>query len=384
MLIAEVVFWLALLILLTVYFGYPLGLALAAGAAGNKYGRVSQPDFYPAVALVISVYNEERVIEEKIKNSLAQDYPKDKYIIFVVSDGSDDGTDQIVSEFNDQRVRLFRVAGRKGKTHGLNLVMAELEAEIVVFSDANSLFKADAIKHLTRPFADPDVGGVCGELKYKAGRWAAAVSEGLYWKYETWIKRSEGKLSKVVVFNGSIYAMRRKLHRPMNIEAANDFQHPVQILLQGYKNRYEAQAVAYEERQENDRAEFRRHVRITLRGWKGLFTNVDIINPFKMGFKGLHFFMRKPLRWLSPLLLLLVLVTNIIVMTSPLYQALFALQGFFYLLALPGYLFNRKGIKTALNPVYYFCLTNFALLVAFIYYILKKNSATWTPTSHFN
>ena len=383
MLIAEAVFWLALLILFTVYFGYPLGLALAAAVFGKRTAVISKTDFYPEVALVISVYNEEQVLEEKIKNSLAQDYPQDKYKVIVVSDGSSDGTDRIVSEFDNQRLRLFRVAERKGKTHGLNLVMAELEEEIVVFSDANSLFKADAIKNLVRPFADEVVGGVCGELKYRVDRGSGALSEGLYWRYETWIKRSEGKLSKVIVFNGSIYAMRRKLHQPMNVEAANDFQHPVQILLQGYQNRYEANAVAYEERKENDRAEFGRHVRITLRGWKGLSSYLDIINPFKVGFTGFHFFLRKPLRWLSPFLLLILMVTNILLLTSQYYQVLFALQVLLYLLALPGYLFNRKGIKTILNPVYYFCLTNYALLVAFIYFILNQSSATWTPTSHF-
>ena len=383
--LTELLFWFSAAVLFTIYFGYPFLLYAATFFVGGKEKEYGPGDYNPTVTLIISVFNEARIIKEKLANSLAQDYLSDKYQVIVVSDGSTDNTDKIVSDYSSEKVRLFKMSERKGKTNALNAVLSEIQSDIVVFSDANSMYAPDAISKLVVPFQNNQVGGVCGELIYGNGHTQESSSnspEGVYWKYEKWIKRSESKLSGVIVFNGSIYAIRRELHIPMNIEAANDFQHPVQVLLQGYKNVYEPEAVACEKTKHDDRSEFKRHVRIALRGWKGLFSNLHILNPFKVGFISFHFLLRKALRWLSPVFLLLILITNLILLNLTFYQVIFGLQLLFYVFAFWGFLLSRKAVVTVFNPFYYFILTNLALLVAFIKFCLRADSATWTPTSH--
>jgi len=383
--LTEFVFWFSAAVLFTVYCGYPFLLYAATFFIGGKEKKYGPGDYYPTVTLIISVFNEASIIKEKLANSLAQDYLSDKYQVIVVSDGSTDNTERIVSGYSSEKVAFFNVPGRKGKTNALNAVLSVVQSDIVVFSDANSMYAPDAISKLVAPFQSKQVGGVCGELVYGNGHTEKSRDsslEGLYWKYEKWIKRSEGKLSGAIVFNGSIYAIRRKLHKPMNIEAANDFQHAVQVLLQGYKNVYEPEAVACERTKDDDQSEFSRHVRIALRGWKGLFSNLHILNPLKVGFISFHFLLRKVLRWLSPVFLLLLLITNLILLNLTFYQVIFGLQLLFYVFAFGGFLLSRKAVITVFNPFYYFILTNLALLVAFIKFCLRADSATWTPTSH--
>jgi cellulose synthase/poly-beta-1,6-N-acetylglucosamine synthase-like glycosyltransferase len=382
---AEVLFWTSLITILLTFIIYPLLIPFIAYLIGVKQRNMLKLNNWPTVSLVISVYNEANVINEKIQNSLELDYPSDKYNVVVVSDSSNDDTEALVRGFNDKRVVLFCVKGRKGKTNALNAIIPSLESEIIVFSDANSIYSSDALTNIVLPFIDESVGGVCGELKYGINGDLNAPKksmENFYWKYEKWIKRNESNINGVIVFNGSIYAIRRELHKIMNIEAANDFQHPIQIILQGYKNVYEPAAVAYEDMNTNDWSEYKRHVRITLRGWKGLFTYPQIINPFKVGFISIHFLLRKVLRWLSPIFLIILFTTNLLLLDNITYKIVFVAQVMFYLLAMIGLVFSLARVKTILNPIYYFCLTNIALFIALLKFCINSNSSTWTPTSH--
>ena len=384
MTLTEFLFWLSFALLIVVYFGYPLFLHLAAGfkADSTICGKVGT--YFPSVTLLIAVYNEAEIIELKLKNSLEQDYPADKYNIVVVSDGSTDDTESIVKKYESNRVKLCPVNGRKGKTNAINAVMPELTSDIVVFSDANSMYAPDAIKLLVNYFQNKQIGGVCGKLlcysKSRSG--LNETSEGMYWKYENWIKGNESKISKLIAFNGSIYAIRRELHKTMNIQAANDLQHPLQVLMQGYNNIYAPEAVACEQTWHDDRSEYRRHVRIALRGWKGLAAYPQIIFPARFGLLSFHFFIRKVLRWLSPLFLITIFITNSILFSEPFYGVFLYIQISFYLLALVGLLLSKKGLNTAVNIFYYFCMANAALLVALIKFCCNSDSSLWTPTSH--
>ena len=382
--LAEFLFWLSFTLLIAVYFGYPVFLHATAGfkADYTNYGRVRT--YFPSVTLLISVFNEAEIIDLKLKNSLEQDYPVDKYNIVVVSDGSTDDTENIVKKYDYGRVKFFQVEAKKGKTNAINVVMPELTSEIVVFSDANSMYAPDAIKLLVNNFQNKQVGGVCGKLfYYKEGRLKLnEPAEGLYWKYENWIKDNESKISKMIVFNGSIYAIRRTLHKPMNIQAANDLQHPLQVLMQGYKNIYAPEAVACEKTWHDDRSEFNRHVRIALRGWKGLAAYPQILFPGRFGLLSFHFFVRKVLRWLSPLFLITIFIANSILFSEPFYGVFLYIQISFYLLALIGFLLSRIGFNTTVNIFFYFCMANAALLVALIKFCCKTDSSVWIPTSH--
>ncbi len=382
--LTEFLFWLSFALLLVVYFGYPFFLHLAAGLKTDYATNNIVVTYFPSVTLLISVFNEAEIIEAKLRNSLEQDYPADKYNIVVVSDGSTDDTESIVKKYENGMIKLFSIGERKGKTNAINIVMAELTCDIVAFSDANSFYAPDAIKLLVNHFQNKQIGGVCGKLLYngKSRSRFNETSEGMYWKYENWIKSNESKVSKLIVFNGSIYAIRRELHKTMNIQAANDLQHPLQVLMQGYNNIYAPEAVACEKTSHDERSEFRRHVRIALRGWKGLAAYPQILLPGRYGLLSFHLFARKVLRWLSPLFLITIFITNLFLFSEPFYGILFYIQITFYLLALAGLLLSKKGLNTAVNIFYYFCMANAALLVAFIKFCCNNDSSLWTPTSH--
>ncbi|HCF49925.1 MAG TPA: glycosyltransferase family 2 protein, partial [Syntrophomonas sp.] len=225
-----ILFWLAAGLLVFHYFGYPLLMGLLSHLKKNK--PFPESGELPPLTMIISVYNEEDVIRERLENCLTLDYPRDKLRILVVSDGSTDNTHSIVEQYSQHGIELVVVPGRVGKTGTLNQVIPELASEIIVFTDANSMLRPDALKTLVRHFADPKVGAVCGELQLTGD----AGVEGAYWRYEKAIKEFESKVSTLTVANGALYALRRSLHRPMNPQAANDFQHPLQVALQGYRS----------------------------------------------------------------------------------------------------------------------------------------------------
>ena len=370
-----ILFWLSAGLLAFHYFGYPLLLGLLAKLKRTEPLPAGEES--PPVTLIISVYNEEDVIRERLENCRTLDYPRDKLRILVVSDGSTDKTHDIVAEYAGEGVELEVVQGRVGKTGALNQVIPRLDTEIVVFTDANSMLRPDAIRQLVRHFADPRVGAVCGELQLTGD----AGAEGAYWRYEKAIKQFESKVSTLTVLNGALYALRGDLHRPMNPQAANDFQHPLQVVLQGFRSAYEPRAIAQESGGVDEAVEARRRVRIISRGWKGLFSHIQVLNPFKVGLFSLQFIARKLLRWLGPLLMILALGSNIALAGRPFYRVILVMQGSFYALALLGAVLNR--LKIRLLPAYapyYFCLINWAALKALVRVIAGRDSAVWTPT----
>lgn len=377
---ANGVFWLAAGLLFLHYAGYPLLMAFLAKLKKAVVCPVQEE--LPAITMIISAYNEEGVIGERLENCLALEYPRDKLKIIVVSDGSTDNTHSIVRQYRQHGIELAVVEGRVGKTEALNQVIPTLDTEIVVFTDANSMLVPDALKHLVRPFSDPKVGVVCGELQYRGER----GPEGAYWRYEKAIKQWESKVSTLTVLNGALYALRRCLHKPMSPKAANDFQHPLQVALQGYRSVYAPQAAATEEAARDEKVEARRRVRIISRGWQGLASNLQVLNPARAGLFSLQFAARKLLRWLGPVFMIAALVSNIfLAWDCTFYQVTLLAQGLFYLAALLG-LALRK-IKPRFLPLhipYYFCLINWSALKALLFFIAGRDFAVWNPTTNEN
>lgn len=372
-----VLFWLAAGLLVFHYFGYPLLMGLLSKLKKTKPLPVQAG--LPGVTMIISVYNEEDVIRERLENCLTLDYPRDKLRILVVSDGSTDNTHSIVEEYTRQGIELAVVPGRVGKTGALNQIIPELDTDIVIFTDANSMLRPDALQLLVRHFADPTVGAVCGELQLHGD----AGAEGMYWRYEKAIKQFESKVSTLTVVNGALYALRKSLHRPMNPQAANDFQHPLQVALQGYRTVYEPEAVALEFASGDEAVEAKRRVRIISRGWKGMVSHIQVLNPFQAGMFSFQFIARKLLRWLGPVFMAIVLGTNIALFPRHVfYQAVLGAQGLFYALAILGLVLNRFKIRfePAYLP-YYFCLINWAALKALFRFLAGRDSAVWTPTT---
>ncbi len=369
-------FWISVTSLFLSYAGYLLWLWFLS-LFGRTNLNAENGDFLPSVTLLISAYNEEKVIEEKILNSLSLDYPSKKLSIVVVSDGSTDDTNSIVESYAPRGVGLVVVEGRRGKTHALNKVMPDVASEIVVFSDANTMYDSQAIKHLVAPFADARVGAACGELQLQSPDGAVAT-EGIYWRYEQLVKALESKTGGLTTFNGAIYALRPQLHKTMHPGAANDFQHALQLARARKASVYCPLARATEQTGSSSGVEFRRRVRIVSRGWRAFAANASVLNPFRVGLFSLKILLHKVLRWLGPVFLVAALVSNFFILQQPLYQVALAGQAAFYTLALLG---GFVSFKPA-NIIAYFCIINIAAFWGLLRFICGKDSATWAPTTH--
>jgi glycosyltransferase involved in cell wall biosynthesis len=374
----EFVFWTAAGLVIYVYAGYPLLLMLVRALVGARAVKIA--DHRPQVTLIVSAYNEAAIIGEKIANSLGLDYPPGQLEILVVSDCSSDGTDDIVRNVRDARVRLIRMPERGGKTVGLNAAAREARGEILVFSDANAIYLKDALLLLARNFADPAVGAVVGESTYSEAQAGADKDESLYWRYEVAIKRLESALGSTVGGDGAIYAIRKSLYRPMRADALSDFVNPLQIVQGGHRCIYEPRARSIEKAAGDFDREFRRKVRIVNRAWRAMMSLKTLLNPLRYGFFSLEIVSHKLLRWLVPLFLLVCFVTNLVlVQRHPLYAATLAAQVLLYLLAAIGYaLRTRKGLPRLVTVPLYFFMVNLASIRGIIEAYLGKTYTTWS------
>jgi glycosyltransferase involved in cell wall biosynthesis len=376
----KLLFWFALGWLAYVYAGYPLLLALLAALR-------RKPDLRPAAAgeelpvtLVVSAYNEERVIREKLENALTLDYPAGHFEVMVVSDACSDRTDEIVQSFGDPRVRLLRMAQRGGKTAGLNAAVQAARGTIIVFSDANAMYERGAIRALVGPFRDPRVGAVTGEQRYHAAEGGSAgEGEGLYWKYELAIKKRESTVSSVIGGDGAIYAIRRELYWPMLPEDVSDFVNPLQIVAAGHRNVYQPAAAAYEHSGDSDLKEFRRKVRIVNQSWSAAWKLGGLLNPFRHGAVAWQLWSHKVLRWLALVPLALLYGASVALRgEGGLYTLLFWAQNACYALALLGWAWRDERSRPRLVSIpYYFMLVNVASLRGVIEHYQGKTYATW-------
>lgn len=379
--VAASMFWIGLGLLAWVYAGYPVLLWLLRLVGVRR--PVNAGRIEPRVTLVISAYNERQVIAAKLENCRRLDYPAERFEVIVVSDASDDGTDDVVLAAGPP-ARLLRMEARGGKTVGLNAALRAAHGDIVVFSDANAMYERDALRMLVRNFADPRVGAVTGESRYEIGADDASTeSEGAYWSYEIWIKGLESSLGSVVGGDGAIYAIRRGLYRDLAPGDLSDFVNPLQIVAQGYRNVYEPAAISWEGGAEGYGAEFRRKVRIVNRAWRATIKMRALLNPLRYGFFALQYLSHKVLRWLVPWLMLIVFGANLLLAaSSPLYALLMAGQLLFYASALLGWLLaGRTGLLGRVTSIpYYFCLVNLASLVALVEVFGGKEYRTWSSS----
>ncbi|WP_335870575.1 glycosyltransferase family 2 protein [Bacillus sp. 2205SS5-2] len=376
--VIEIFFWLLITLSVYIYIGYPILLKVIS--LFIKKSVVDKSDFQPKVTLFIAAYNEEKVIAGKVQNSIDLDYPKDKLEIIVVSDDSSDQTNDIVNSFVEKypNVKLNVVKGRQGKTAALNKSVPLASGDVLVFSDANSLYNEDALHHLVKHFKNDEVGGVCGELRLiNPTNSSIGESEGAYWKYEKLLKTLETSTGTTIVANGSIYALRKDLFKEMNPNVGDDMQNPLIIIHQKKRFVYEPNAITVEETSPKSSEEFGRKIRIVTRSFTGILSYKKMLNPFG-NFEFFYKYMsHKLLRWLVPYYMIAIFVLNLFLLDQPLYQVLFGLQILFYFLALVG---RVSSNKITYIP-YYFCLVNYAALRGTLRAISGKRQATWTPTS---
>jgi biofilm PGA synthesis N-glycosyltransferase PgaC len=366
-------FWASLGLVLYTYAGYPAILYLIGRFRGHRDAPVER-SHAPSVCLIISAFNEERVIRQKIENSLALERVGPLTII-VASDGSNDRTVAIAREYEDHGVLVHDSPLRKGKNATLNDVVRGLNQEIIVFTDANSLLAPDAVVRLAARFRDASVGCVVGELKYSDDTTSVGEGENLYWRYEARIKLWESRLGSVLVANGSIFAVRRPLFRDCFPDLANDLQTPFDVANQGYGTVYEPGAIAVERTAELWEEEFGRKVRIVLQGLTGFAR----LSSRMHGMRLWQFVSHKLIRWCVGASLVVTLVsTAVLARDSVWFAACLALQLACYALAFGGWLMRRsEKMPRALQVPFYFAMVNGAALVAMGRFVAGSRQVVW-------
>ena len=372
---AKLLFWISAGFIVYVYFGYPI-LLRALQSVFRSAPR--QEPIEPSVSLLVAAYNEAAVIADKIRNSVALDYPADKLDVVIASDGSKDATAEIVRSFagvagaeTGGQVRLLNYQQNRGKMAVLNDAVRELRGDIVAFSDASSMLAPDSLRILVQSFNDPHVGAASGVYRLlKKDQAHLGSQEDLYWKYETFLKVQEAKLGAFTGAHGSLYAIRRELYPfPSENTINDDFTIPMRILERGHRVAYEPAAVAYEEAHEMEG--FSRRVRITagnieqLREIKGLLWPP---RPFVLFCLLSH----KTGRLIVPMFMIIALIANITLRGQFPYNGLLVGQGIFYGLAVFGALVSLK--PKILRLPYYFCMINSALF-AWVYQAVRHGRA---------
>jgi cellulose synthase/poly-beta-1,6-N-acetylglucosamine synthase-like glycosyltransferase len=371
--VVRLLFLLIAAIIIYTYAGYPLVLFIVG--LFRKRRPLDEPDVYPSVALIISAYNEERIIRNKIENSLKLDYPADRLKIVIASDGSVDDTNAIAREYEGRNVLLKPFGSREGKSATLNRAVLGLDEEILIFSDANAFYKEDTVKKLVRNLQRDDVGCVVGHLVYLENSSYVGKGESLYWRYESFLNSLESRLQSVLVATGTIFAIRRELFRPVSSDVANDFQIPANVAAGGHGVVYESEAIAYEQSTYYFREEFSRKRRIIVRGLTG-FRNLR--HNFGGAFRIFQFVSRKLIRWCIGPMLPLLYISNALLISDRSFYVLFILQNIFYVLAAVGAFLRRGKVKSRLFLVpFYFVMVNAAALAAIATYIGGRRLASW-------
>ncbi len=312
------------------------------------------PNYQPLVTLVITVHNEEKVIETKIKNTIELNYPEDKLEIIVASDGSTDKTSEISQRYD---IVKFLDLPREGKTAAQNKAIKKAKGEIIIFSDANILYKSDAVKELVAPFSDKKIGCVCGRLRYNTHK-----LEGFYWSYETIIKTLEGRIGKLVGANGGIYAVRKEVYQPLKNDSISDFLEPIKIYEGGYDVLYARNSIGFEE---EPKTVFSRKRRIILRSLNTLRYLGKSVIPFNKRSLLSMLVPHKLIRWFMPVLLIILLISSIFLVKLYVYRFVLFFQVLFYALSI------------FIRPVQYFVVVNSSSLMAIIDWIRGKKIVTW-------
>jgi cellulose synthase/poly-beta-1,6-N-acetylglucosamine synthase-like glycosyltransferase len=373
--ILAVIWWVLAVLTAYTYAGYPL---LLGALARFRPQRVGKSDIQPSVSLIIAAHNEEACIREKLDNSLALDYPRDKLEILIASDASTDGTDEIVAEFTAQGIRLIAVAEHRGKSHAQNRTVEASTGEVLVFSDANSMYEPDAIAKLVRNLADPSVGYVSGELRYRQARSAIGAGEGLYWRYETWIKRRESETGNIINGNGAMYAVPRAHFVPVPEETGADIWLPLTQIRRGLRTVHEPEAVAYEETSLTAADEYGRKHRSIARALRVLSGNVAVLNPLRYGLTSIKLLSHRYLRYMVAYFIAALSVLNLFLLSSAFFRVTLALQIVFYLMALLGARLQSRGRKILVFYVpYYFCVVNFAALKGALRFLRGERVQVW-------
>ncbi len=378
------IFWFSFFLLFYIYFGYPLAVKALAAVRSRPINK--SEDHQPKVSILVAAYNEAKDIEATLRNKIALDYPADQMEILVISDESEDGTDQIVERVAEESpvtVRLFRQVPRQGKTSGLNTLSQHAQGEILLFSDANSQWDTSTVSRLVRNFNDPNVGYVTGKMIY-VHQDGSLVGDGCsaYMKYENWLRCQETRLGSVVGVDGGIDAMRKALYKPLRPDQLPDFVQPLKVVEQGYRVVYEPEALLKEDALTDGSSEFSMRVRVSLRALWALKDMRHLMNPARDGLFAWQMISHKLLRY-AAFVPMVTLALAALYLTPKAGIYTLAALGYvgFVLLAWQGHKKEKEGesLSALYSIPYYFMLLNIASYKACVAFLKGEKKVIWNP-----
>ncbi len=389
MLLLKLLFWILAFIVVYTYVGYGILLYLII-----KIKRILKPrkatgtgsTYEPEVTLFIAAYNEKDYVAGKMSNTMALDYPKDKLKIMWVTDGSDDDTPEALQQYSN--VTVHHLPERNGKISAMNRGMKFVTTPIVIFSDANTMLGSESVKRIVHLFATPSVGCVSGEKRIinKEADVASGAGEGLYWKYESALKKWDAELYSVVGAAGELFAIRTPLFRDVEKDTLlDDFVISLRVAQEGYTIQYDPEAYAIENASANVKEELKRKIRISAGGIQAVVRLRSLLNIFKYGTLSFQYISHRVLRWtLTPLCLLLLIPVGFVLAYQEgiqhwgMYAVLFWLQLLFYIAALTGWFMENRSTRIkALFVPYYFFIMNLSVVLGFFRYMKKSQSVNW-------
>ncbi|WP_323750777.1 glycosyltransferase family 2 protein [Marinobacter sp.] len=382
------IFWFSLVLLVYVYIGYPVLVALLARTSSTQTQSAvtGSDENLPFVSILITAYNESADIEATLANKQALDYSSDRIEVLVISDESDDGTDEIVQRFSDQSaipIRLFRQSPRQGKTAGLNTLVREAKGSILLFSDANSQWDSQTARQLVSCFDDPNVGYVTGKMVY-INNDGSLVGDGCsaYMKYENWLREKETAIGSIVGVDGGIDAMRKDLYQPLRADQLPDFVQPLKVIEQGHRVVYEPRALLKEAALDDSGSEFSMRVRVSLRAMWALKDMRHLMNPFTFGVFAVQLMSHKLLRYAAFMpLATFSLAALLLAGRGGIYALAFVGLVALYLLAWMGHIKSKDGNATPVffTVPYYFMLLNIASFKAASAFLKGEKKVVWNP-----
>ena len=378
--LAAWIFWISFAVTVYVYFGYPLllGAGLLAPRKGWRRRRID-----PFVSIIVAAYNEEAVIEDKIENLLGSDYPLERFEILVGSDGSTDRTEEIVESYAGRGVRLVKGVSRRGKSSIQNAAAAQALGSILVFTDADCLIYPSTLRGAMENFADPAVGLVTGTAAFaNSDESAITRNEGLYSRYEAWIRRQESERQLLAAASGSFFAIRRELWKPLDPNLGDDFVLPLQVALQGFRNILDPNVIAWTQLPAGASSMFRVKKRIVTKDLRGLLRHRAILNPLRFGRVAIGLWSHKLLRWLIAYFLCAMLAANLFLLSSAFYQITLTAQVAFYAIALTAVMARNPNLRAPWSIASSFCVVNGAAMFGVFDCLAKRSASQWRPVRY--
>jgi biofilm PGA synthesis N-glycosyltransferase PgaC len=381
----QTLFWVSLFIIFYTYIGYAMLLFVIVKIVRIFRSNNNPSALYelPTVTLIVAAYNEAYCMEEKITNTLALKYPKNKLSIIFVTDGSTDETPTIVAKYPS--IQLLHQPNRNGKIVAVHRAIQTVRSEITVFTDANTLLNETALEKICKHYQDPSVGAVAGEKRVEIDTSGdATAGEGVYWKYESKLKAWDSELNTVVGAAGELFSIKTALYVPVPSDTIlDDFMISMLIVENGYRIIYEPEAFATESASANTKEELKRKIRIAAGGIQSFLRLTSLLNPIKYPILSFQYFSHRILRWtIAPISMVLVFVLNWFFVLIDAYSSVFVFlliaQNVFYALALLGWILQYKSIKIKLFFIpYYFCMMNYAILAGIHRYFFSNQSVLW-------